>query len=99
MSIKTNVRIAINEALEYVHTYQSTHAVIPEKYKNLVSAEILMEHINFILNNIYFSNTPDIVLKQICGITMVTNGAPELANLTLYVTEAASHYIQKICIH
>ena len=53
-----------------------------------MSAEILIEHINFILNNIYFSNTPDIVLKKICGIPMGTNCAPELANLTLYVTEA-----------
>jgi hypothetical protein len=48
-----------------------------------------MEIVKFIVTNTFFTNNKEHIINQTTGLPMGTNCAPELANLTLYVIEAA----------
>eukprot|EP00607_Mallomonas_marina_P006252 CAMPEP_0182437162 /NCGR_PEP_ID=MMETSP1167-20130531/84855_1 /TAXON_ID=2988 /ORGANISM="Mallomonas Sp, Strain CCMP3275" /LENGTH=950 /DNA_ID=CAMNT_0024629975 /DNA_START=63 /DNA_END=2915 /DNA_ORIENTATION=- len=82
--IFTNVRRAVVEAIDYLHSPSSSIT----KLSRLKDADYIMEHLQFVVSNTYFSNTTDIVRQQTIGIPMGTNAAPEIANLTLYADEA-----------
>ena len=81
--IRRNVRAVVVEYKEWK----------TEEESGVPSVEYIMEHLDFILDNIYVENG-NRQYKQEIGIPMGTNAAPPIANLTLYTTEA--EYIDKL---
>ena len=53
----------------------------------LEDMEKIMDHVNFIVDNTYLYTEREILLHPDIGISMGTNSAPEIANLTVYVPE------------
>ena len=89
--IKKNLEIAVKEARDYMIEHQDD---FPEDQRP-ASLEKIIEHVHFIVNNTYIDNDSDHVLRhQIIGIPIGTNCASRIANLTLYVDEAA--FIDKL---
>lgn len=83
-----NLEIAISEAIHYQNQVRSNTSKF-DSTKTLPSLEFIMELVNFVVTNTYLANSPELLVHQTIGLPMGTNSAPELANLTLYVDEAA----------
>jgi len=85
--IKKNVRIAVEEAVEYAQYRASKDGKCLKQLHSLKNVEDIMEHVNFIVDNTYLYTEGGILVHQEIGLPIGTNSAPEIANLTLYVPE------------
>ena len=93
--IKKNVRIAVNEARDYLAIQMSRDGRRTQaSLQDLMSTEEIMALVDFVVDNTFFCTNNGTIRRQKIGIPMGTNSAPELANLTLYVDEAK--YIDEI---
>ena len=93
----TNVEAAVREAMQF-YSDKSRE----EKYKDDVEnhplnipLNVIIDHVRHIITNTYFCNSLTII-KQNRGLPMGTNAAPIIANLTLYIVEAA--YIDTLIV-
>jgi hypothetical protein len=59
-----------------------------------LSVDDMIAHLQFIVKNTYFMASDGTLRHQLFGIPMGTNAGPEIANLCLYVDEAA--YVDKL---
>ena len=53
----------------------------------LNSTAVLMDHVNFIVDNTFYHTKQGVLKRQKNGLPMGTNSAPEMANLTCYIDE------------
>jgi Josephin len=104
--ILRNVEKAIREA----HTYQKSNTPHEQLFMhtttkmrgqwthiqgdNCLSVEDMIAHLHFIVKNTYFMASDGTLRHQQFGIPMGTNAGPEIANLCLYMDEAA--YVDKL---
>ena len=82
--ILRNMRTAISEAISYQRQRTKATPVI----RDLPNLNWFIEHIEFLISNIFLSNNAGKLKQQVVGLPMGTNAAPEIANLTLYADEA-----------
>ena len=87
--IKYNVKIAVEEAWTYLKDDVAQDGRRTQaSFQNLKSVNQIMDLVNFIVDNMFLLAGDDTIRRQIIGLPMGTNCAPELANLTLYVDES-----------
>jgi hypothetical protein len=85
--IFTNIKKACIEAIQYQNQMRSKGtltAIMPE----LSTVDFIMKHLRFVVSNTYLCNSKNNIKQQTIGIPMGTNASPEIANLTLYISEA-----------
>ena len=51
------------------------------------STAVLMDHVNFIVDNTFYHTKQGVLKLQKIGLPMGTNSAPEMANLACYIDE------------
>ena len=102
--IKTNVRKAVMEAMKYgrnqlpglrapaMYLVQDEDESVRWSRNSgpglALSMEDVFKHIDFIVDNTFLMTQDGTIRHQRIGLPMGTNASPELANLTLYATEA-----------
>jgi len=82
--ILRNMRTMISEAISYQRQRTKATPVI----RDLPNLNWFIEHIEFLISNIFLSNNAGKLKQQVVGLPMGTNAAPEIGNLTLYANEA-----------
>ena len=78
------MRTMISEAISYQRQRTKATPVI----RDLPNLNWFIEHIEFLISNIFLSNNAGKLKQQVVGLPMGTNAAPETGNLTLYANEA-----------
>ena len=85
--ILKNVYKAVQETHDFLSAQASSNGRCKDFSASSKSVDEIMEHVDFVVNYLGLNETD--IMHQVIDIPMGTNGAPEIATLTLYADEAA----------
>ena len=81
--------VKLQEAHDFLAAKTSSDGKCKDFSACLKSVDNIIEHVDFVVNSTCLCINETDIIYQVFGIPMGTNGAPEIATLTLYADEAA----------